>query len=139
MKKMYPVIFTQTKDCILVEVPDLNIFTEGRNMENAMEMARDAISLAIVSMEDNKEEVPKATEIFKIDVKESIYANEGKSFLSIVDVDIAEYRRKIDTKPVRRNVSLPSWLNYEADAAGLNVSRVLQEALMVTLGIEKKY
>lgn len=139
MKKMYPVIFTQAEECILVEVPDLNLFTEGKNMENAMEMARDAMSLAIVSMEDNGEKVPEATEIFKIDVKESIYTNEGKSFLSIVDVDIAEYRRKIDTKPVRRNVSLPSWLNYAADAAGINVSRVLQEALMTTLGIERKY
>ena len=139
MKKMYPVIFTQTKDCILVEVPDLNIFSEGKDMENAMEMARDAISLTIVSMEDNGEKVPEATEIFKINVGDSIYANEGKSFLSIVDTDIAEYRRKIDTKPVRRNVSLPSWLNYAADAAGLNVSRVLQEALMETLGIKCRY
>ena len=125
MKKMYPVIFTQTKNCILIEIPDLDIFSEGKDMEEAIEMARDAISLKIVSLEDNWEKVPEATEIFMIDVSKSTFANEGKSFLSIVDVDITEYRRKIDTKPVRRNVSLPGWLNYAAEEAGLNVSRVL--------------
>lgn len=139
MKKMYPVIFTQTKNCILIEIPDLDIFSEGKDMEEAIEMARDAISLKIVSLEDNWEKVPEATEIFMIDVSKSAFANEGKSFLSIVDVDITEYRRKIDTKPVRRNVSLPGWLNYAAEEAGLNVSRVLQKALMETLGIESRY
>ena len=59
-------------------------------------MARDAISITIVSMEDK-------------------------------------------TKPVRRNVSLPSWLNHAADVAGINVSKVLQEALINVLGITRKY
>ena len=54
-----------------------------------------------------------------------------------MDIDSSEYRRKIDTKKVRRNVALPSWLNYEAEHAGINVSRVLQEALMSTLGVKR--
>lgn len=41
-------------------------------------------------------------------------------------------------KTVRRNVALPSWLNYAADQAGVNVSRILQEALMSVLKIERK-
>ena len=49
-----------------------------------------------------------------------------------------EERRKIDTKVVRKNVSLPSWLNYEADKAGINVSRVLQEALISVLGVSRR-
>ena len=55
-----------------------------------------------------------------------------------VDIDSGEYRRKIDTKTVRRNVALPSWLNYEAEHAGINVSRVLQEALMKVLNLEHR-
>ena len=43
-----------------------------------------------------------------------------------------------DTKTVRRNVALPSWLNYEAERAGVNVSMILQEALMSTLKLEKR-
>ena len=52
--------------------------------------------------------------------------------------DSEEYRRKIDTRTVRRNVALPSWLNYEAEKAHINVSRVLQEALINTLGLQRK-
>ncbi len=33
------------------------------------------------------------------------------------DVEFAEYRRKSDTKTVRRNVALPSRMDYEAEYA----------------------
>ena len=56
----------------------------------------------------------------------------------MVDIDSDEYRRKIDTRTVRRNVALPSWLNYEAEKAQINVSRVLQEALITTLGLQRR-
>ena len=62
----------------------------------------------------------------------------SKGILTYVDVDFTEYRKKIDTKTVRRNVALPSWLNYEAERAGVNVSRILQEALMSTLHLERR-
>ena len=139
MKRTYPVIFTETKDAILVEVPDLSIFTEGKDIENAIDMARDAISIAIVSREDNNEPVPEASKIKEINIKNSSFYEEGNSFVSIVDVDVEAYRKKIDTRPVRRNVSLPCWLNEAADKAGINVSGVLQEALMKKLHLAKKY
>ncbi len=43
MKTVYPVLFTKTETDVLVEVPDLGILTEGKDMSNAIEMARDAI------------------------------------------------------------------------------------------------
>ena len=57
--------------------------------------------------------------------------------MSLVDIDFKEYRRKIDNKTVRKNVTLPNWLNKEAEKAHINVSRVLQEALMLKLGVSK--
>ena len=135
MKKIYPTIFTQTNDGFLIEVPDLEILTEGTDMENAIDMARDAISITLVSMEENNEPIPEASSINDIDISKSTFAGNGKGFISLVDTDTKEYRRKIDTTPVRRNVSLPSWLNYEVNAAGINVSRVLQDALMEKLNI----
>lgn len=52
MKNIYPVIFTDTKDIVLVEVPDLEILTEGQDVLNAIEMARDAIALKGMTMEN---------------------------------------------------------------------------------------
>ena len=40
----------------------------------------------------------------------------------------------LDNRTVRRNVTLPNWLNQEAEKAHVNVSKVLQEALMARLG-----
>ena len=47
----------------------------------------------------------------------------------MVDLDIDEYRRREDNRTVRRNVTLPNWLNQKAEKAHINVSGVLQEAL----------
>lgn len=46
-------LFTKTDTDVLVEVPDLEILTEGKDMNNAIEMARDVIELTCVSMEDD--------------------------------------------------------------------------------------
>ena len=47
----------------------------------------------------------------------------------MVDVDLTAYRKKLDNKAVRRNVTLPNWLNVEADKSGINVLGLLQEAM----------
>lgn len=124
----------------LVCVPDMEIFTEGDTFADAIEMARDAIGLTGISMEDNKEELPApsdqaaAIEKVKHDTEDIDFS---KGILTYVDVDFAAYRKKVDTKTVRRNVALPNWLNYEAEQAGINVSRVLQEALMDVLNVSR--
>ncbi len=128
-------LFTKTDTNILIEVPDMEILTEGTDMNNAIEMARDAIELTCVSLEDKGEEIPKPSEM--LDVNSGTFSGDGVTIVSFVDIDSSEYRRKIDTKVVRKNVSLPSWLNYEADKAGINVSRVLQEALVNVLGVTR--
>lgn len=36
MRSVYPVFFTKAKNCVLVEVPDLEILTEGKDMRQSM-------------------------------------------------------------------------------------------------------
>ncbi len=138
MRCVYPVFFTISTDCILVEVPDLDILTQGDDMNNAIDMARDAIELKCISMEDANETIPTPSDISSLNTVNGTFSAEGETVVSFVDIDTAEYRKKIDMKTVRRNVALPSWLNYEADKAGVNVSRILQEALISTLKLEKR-
>lgn len=144
MKQVYPTFIVNTDDgskrSFLVCVPDMEIFTEGDTFADAIEMARDAIGMTGISMEDNKEELPvpsdqkTAIEKVKQDTEDIDFS---KGILTFVDIDFSEYRKKVDTKTVRRNVALPSWLNYEAEHVGINVSRVLQEALMKTLNVNR--
>lgn len=138
MKSVYPVIFTQTdddKNTVLIEVPDLDIFTEGYGMADAIEMARDAIGLAGITLEDMGKEIPLPMDRRDVNLPETEFAKEGRQFLSLVDIDFTEYRRKVDNRSVRRNVTLPNWLNREAEKAHINVSRVLQEALMQKMNL----
>lgn len=137
MKNVYPVFLTETDTVVLVEVPDLEILTEGKDLQDAIKMARDAIGAKCISMEDAEEEIAIPTEVSKLAVNNGTFAEEGNTIISLVDIDTDVYRRQVDTTLVRRNVSLPSWLNYEAEKAGLNVSRVLQDALISTLKLSR--
>lgn len=140
MKNIYPVIFTplnDEKDTVLVEVPDLGILTEGYGMVDAVYMARDAIGLKGITREDEGKDIPNPSSLNDIDVLKGTFAEDGKGYVSLVDIDFVEYRRRVDNKTVRRNVTLPNWLNQEAEKAHINVSRVLQEALMAKLNVSR--
>lgn len=137
MNNVYPVILTSVQNAVLVEVPDLQILTEGKDILHAMAMARDAIALKVITKEDYGEEVPIASGINDIEISSGTFYGEGESFVTLVDVDFAEYRRKLEQRMVRRNVTLPSWLDFEATKAKINVSKVLQEALKKELGVVK--
>ena len=136
MKVAYPVIFTEDeKGEYLVEVPDMGILTEGKDLSDAMFMARDAIGLAGIVAQDNGEEIPKPSRIENIEIENGTFADAGKGIVTLVDVDFDEYRRKNDNKAVRRNVTLPNWLDHAAAEAGFNVSQVLREALAEKLHV----
>ncbi len=144
MKQVYATFILNTKDGsehpFLVYVPDMEIFTEGDSLADSIEMARDAIGLAGISMEDHKEEIPAPSDQAAAMEKVKQNAEDidfSKGILTYVDVDFTEYRKRVDTKTVRRNVALPGWLDYEAEHAGINVSRVLQEALMNVLNVKR--
>lgn len=127
MKAAYPVLFTKTTQEILVEVPDLEILTQGKTFPDAIEMARDAIGLKVITLEDENQSFPAPSDT--VDVDNGAFSQEGETIMSFVDVDFQEYRRSLSRKMVRRNISLPSWLDTEAKKAKINVSKVLQDAL----------
>lgn len=128
MKAVYPVIFTKLEDGFMAYVPDFEINTQGDTLAEAIEMARDAIGIMGIDKEDEGQPLPQPS------ATESIAADAG-ALLSMVDIDFSEYRRKNDLRTVRRNVTLPSWLNEAANEANLNVSAVLQAALKRELNI----
>ena len=91
MKAVYPVYFTMTDAVVLVEVPDLEILTEGKDMNNAIDMARDAIELKCISMEDANEEIPKPSDLSQLNIADGTFAEDGQTIVSLVDIDSSEY------------------------------------------------
>ena len=132
MKTAYPIIMSKGKEYIIVFVPDFNINTQGKDYADAIEMARDAIGLMGIDMEDENETLPTPSEL-------STIKTSSGDIVTLVDVDFTEYRRQNDMRTVRRNVTLPSWLNFAAEKSGINVSAVLQRALKSELQIAEQY
>lgn len=129
MRNAYPIILTKTTKGYLVTVPDFNINTQGADIADAIYMARDAIGLMGIDKEDDGVAIPEPNTIpYKVD---------GEDISSYVDVDFTEYRKRVDNRAVKKNCTLPYWLSEEADKAGVNFSKVLQEALMQKLNVTR--
>ncbi|MGN0173640.1 MAG: type II toxin-antitoxin system HicB family antitoxin [Acutalibacteraceae bacterium] len=128
-KQAYPIILSKGKDYIVVFVPDFNINTQGSDFAEAIEMARDAIGIVGIDMQDENEPIPEPSNI------KDIIPDDENDIVTLVDIDFNAYRKKNDLKAVRRNVTLPNWLNQEAEKSGINVSAVLQEALKQKLNV----
>lgn len=99
MRKAYPVFFTAVDGAVLIEVPDLQILTEGTtDPVNAIDMARDAMELACVSMADARETIPAPSDIFTLDISKGVFSEEGKTIISLIDIDLSGYGKH---QPIR--------------------------------------
>lgn len=129
MKKAYPVIMSRDGEWIVVDIPDFEIGTQGKDFADAMEMARDAMGMVGIVLEDEGKQLPEPSAL------ESVNRSAGE-IATLVDVDFTEYRRQNDLRTVRRNVSLPSWLDSAAKTANINVSALLANALKQALRLD---
>lgn len=129
MKAVYPIILTPAQCGYVVYVPDLDINTEGEDIPGAIAMARDAISLWGVCQEDQGHPIPAPSTLSPSCKKDEL--------LTLVDVDFTAYRRANETRAVRKNVTIPSWLNDAAERNGVNFSAVLQDALKQQLHVDR--
>ena len=126
---LYPALFHPEAGGYSVSVPDLDgCFTEGNSFEEAYANCSDAIGLYLEELDAERKEYPKPSDPRNLE-------REGNDFFVAIDFDPLFYRRMHDTRAVRKNVTIPSWLNEAAEAQHINFSGVLQEALKNQLGI----
>lgn len=128
-KLFYPAIFHKAEEGgFWISFPDIpECLTEGDDMQQAYEMAVEALGLALVNRKEEKEEIPVPSEIDRIQGEDGTLVS--------VEFDMQEYLRKHNSKAVKKTLSIPEWLNKEATAMGVNFLQVLQEALMSKLNI----
>lgn len=95
-KLFYPAVFHKAEEGgFWVTFPDLpECMTQGDNMQQAYEMAVDALGLSLSTMEANSERIPKASSLDEVDP-------EGGT-LVIVEFDMLEYRRRNSSKAVKK-------------------------------------
>jgi len=129
MKYVYTAVFepepskeTVGKMLYNVSFPDLDCHTCGESLNDAICMARDVLCLHLYHMEQEGKPIPVATP------PQAIKVITG-AFVSAIDVDTEFYKRFYDNKAVRKSITIPAWLNAEAEKSNVNFSQTLQTAL----------
>ena len=124
MKTAYPAIVHEEDDSFWVEFPDLEgCFSDGDTMAEALSNASDALGGYLCSMMDRKIAIPAASDIKEIDA--------GDGFASMVITDPLVFKKS--TKSVKKTLTIPEWLNIEAEARHINFSSVLQKSLIAMI------
>lgn len=131
MVYVFPAIFTPCETGFAIRFPDLpGTNSQGKDMANAIYMARDALATWIDFLMDEGEEIPQASAPGDIKL-------EHGQFVTLIDADMTAYRRHKDSKAIKKTVTIPAWLNEEAEAHKVNFSAILQEGLKKHIGIER--
>lgn len=125
MKGAYPVIIN--KENLVVYVPDFDIRTQGTDIENCIEMAREAIGLSGISLQDIGKTIPAP--------HYELPEPQANTLGTFVDVDFDYYRQLEDNRMVKKNCTIPNYLSVMGEKAGFNFSEVLRTALMERLNL----
>ena len=128
MKYAYPIIITPGETMLIVDIPDFDIATQGKDLAEAMYMARDAIGMVGLDYMEDKKDIPTPSSLKDIKPAQD-------AIVSLVDVDFDEYRRRHENRVIRKNVTIPSWLNEAAEKENINFSQLLQKAIKEQLNI----
>lgn len=123
--KVFPIIIPKNKDNnvypYFVEIPDLDGMTEGKSIADAMEMAKDYIGT--YSLE---QQLPKSNI--------NMPSSSARTTVTLATVNISEYKRKNDNKVVKKNTTIPNYLNELGKERGINFPEIMTNALKEKLG-----
>lgn len=121
-KVFYPAVFHCAEEGgYWVAFPDIpECLTEGDTLEEAYDMATDALGLALSERLKDGQALPKA----------AVPSTPDDGFIAIIPFDLLAYNKRQRSRAVKKTLSIPEWMNDEALALNINFSQVLQDALI---------
>ena len=129
-KYIYPAVIVEEDDCFQVSFPDFDgINTFGKDLQEAYDMAEDALSLMLYDIEDTDGVIPAASDINAIRKKHKT------DIVTLVSCDTIVYREQRYNRLVKKTVTIEYWLNRMGEKANLNFSQLLRNAIKQELNI----
>ena len=121
LAKAYPVLIKQDEDDFLVYIPDFDAMgTAGMEFKTEDE-------LPVVSSFEEARAKAKEVADDELDFSDGL--------VTYVDIDFEAYQNRMRNKSVKKNCTIPFWLNEKAESMGVNFSKVLQDALIRIVGV----
>ncbi|MGP1586483.1 MAG: type II toxin-antitoxin system HicB family antitoxin [Schwartzia sp. (in: firmicutes)] len=114
----YPAVIHQDPDGLWLEFIDFHCSTHADNLQELLLFAKEAMECHILGLLECGEKLPVPSAFF----------DKPNTTLVQSDIDLAQH-----TKSVKKNCTIPAWLNRQALAKNLNFSKILQEALIANL------
>ncbi len=131
----YTAIFTYEEDGVHVVFPDLpGCVTFGKEEEEAVQMAREGLALHLYGMEQDGDEIPQPSSLRTLAKEENLQSNE---VFMLVEAFMPAFREKQSKRFVKKTLSIPYWMNAEAERIGVNFSQTLQNALAEKIALAK--
>ena len=123
-KYVYPAVFEPNElGGYCVSFPDVQgAYTDGESLAEAIEMAQDVLCLMLYNHEQHGNKVNPPTPV------EQLKAPKGGA-ITLIACDTNYYKRYFSEKSVKKTVTIPARLNFEAERAGVNFSQVLRTGL----------
>ena len=124
----YPAFFYYDEDGISIEFPDLpGCLPCAKTSEEAFHNAKEALGLHLFGMEQDGDVIPSPSPV------KELHPDAG-GVVTMVEVFMPSVRDRINNRVVKKTLTIPAWLNREAEAAKVNFSQVLQDGLKNYLG-----
>ena len=126
---VFPAFFYYDEDGISIEFPDLpGCLPCAQTSEEAFRNAKEALGLHLFGMEQDGDAIPAPTPV------RDLHPEDG-AVIAMVEVFMPPVRDRINNRVVKKTLTLPAWLDREAEAAHVNFSMVLPEGLKRYLGL----
>ncbi len=117
-------VLEQENDTYGVYFPDLDgCVTGGNTVDEAIENAKEVLKLHIFTMEQDGDIIPEPCDLTSL----KLASNE---IPIITEVYMKAFREKMNERFIKKTLSIPNWLNTEAEQRGINFSKTLQNALI---------
>ena len=128
----YPAILHYADDGISISFPDLpGCLSCSETTEEAAHDAKEALGLHLWGMENDGDRIPEPTPVNRL----SLQNNE---IPLLVEVFMPAVRARVETRFVKKTLSIPAYMNARAEEAGINFSQLLQEAIASQLNLQPR-
>ena len=129
---VYPAIFEHDDDSITITFPDLpGAISCADTEEEALFMAKDALGAWIATNEELKNDIPGPSKL-------SDLALESNQTVCLIEAWLPIFRNERLNGSIKKNVTIPIWLNALAEKSEMNFSHILQAGLKSALGIHDR-
>lgn len=127
---VFPAIIEKGDKNYSVYFPDLpGCASSGRTVEEAIGEAREALAFHLWGMEQDGEAIPRSSSF------DAVREEAGENTLAYIDVDMFPIRSRMNSRPVKKTLTIPWYLNELAEKERINFSQLLQSALKERLGL----